>query len=49
VQPVEQVASLLVSQLISELEDDVEPCERRVLLPSRLRARLGRGLPVRLR
>ncbi len=47
-QPVEQVASLLVTQLISELEDDVEQCERRVLLPSVLRVRLGRGLPVRL-
>jgi len=49
VQPVEQVAPLLVSQLISELEDDVQPCERRVVLPSVLRARLGPGLPVRLR
>ena len=49
VQPVEQVASLLVAQLISELEDDVETCERHVVLPSVLRARLGRGLPVRLR
>ena len=49
VQPIEQVASLLVAQLISELEDDVEMCERHVVLPSVLRARLGRGLPVRLR
>ncbi len=49
VQPVEQVAALLVAQLISELEDSVEMCERHVVLPSVLRARLGRGLPVRLR
>ena len=49
IQPVEEVAPLLVSQLISELEDDVEPCDRRVVLPSVLRARVGPGLPVRLR
>jgi DNA-binding LacI/PurR family transcriptional regulator len=48
VQPVEQVASLLVAQLIGELEDSVEQGERRVLLPSVLRPRLGRNLPVRL-
>jgi DNA-binding LacI/PurR family transcriptional regulator len=49
VQPVEQVAALLVEQLIGELEDSVETCERHIVLPSVLRARLGRGLPVRLR
>lgn len=49
VQPVEQVAALLVEQLIGVLEDSVETCERHVVLPSVLRARFGRGLPVRLR
>ena len=48
VQPVEQVAPLLVNQLLMVLGDGVSDCERRVILPSSLYVRSGRQLSVKL-
>jgi DNA-binding LacI/PurR family transcriptional regulator len=47
-QPVEQVAPLIVSQMIGELDETDELCERHVLIPSQLHVREGRTLPGRL-
>ncbi len=47
-QPVEQVAPLIVAQLIAELENVGGPVERHTLIPSTLHVRQGRALPVRL-
>lgn len=46
-QPVEQVAPLIVSQLIGELEDPDEPRDRQILIPSELHVR-ERGVPGRM-
>jgi len=48
IQPVEQVAPLLVNQLLVELDDGGDSCERQVILPSMLHLRQGRQLPVQL-
>ncbi len=47
-QPIEEVAALLVKQLIAELEEKDEACERHVILPSVFMPRKGRDLAVRL-
>jgi len=48
IQPVEQVAPLLVNQLLMELGDGGSECERQVILPSTLYVRSGRQLPMQL-
>lgn len=47
-QPVEEVAPLIVAQLMSELDEDVEPCQKRIIIPSQLHTREGLTLPVHM-